>query len=236
MHEVVSETAALLAVGLLNYADDSGRFVLNHRAIECALFPVRKPNRKISACLKELEAADFIGIYVAEIDGRNVVIGVVKSFCRHQVISKPTPSRLPAPPEGEDETPGTFQESSGSVPGTLHDRSEQEGKGREGKGKDSLSPGVLPPGKAPEGIDPKVVIRLRFLALLKKYGCAMQMGTKPLLDEWCNAKGKYPIAWIEHLFDALKERPGLPSELRKTLKGRDGDFQAWKAASGAGAA
>ena len=139
IHEVISETASLLAVGLLNYADDEGRFIATPRTIECILFPSRAPKKPIEKCLQELEAAGFIKRYSAPIDGREITLGVIVSFRKHQVVSKPYPSRLPAPPfhdhSGNDT--GTVTESSGNATESFPDDSRHGKEGnRIGIGKD----------------------------------------------------------------------------------------------------
>ncbi|SWD82810.1 primosomal protein I [Klebsiella pneumoniae] len=48
----VSEPACLLAIGLLNYADDEGYFNANPKLIKAAVFPIREPSvrkRKLTA-------------------------------------------------------------------------------------------------------------------------------------------------------------------------------------------
>ncbi|STW12989.1 primosomal protein I [Klebsiella pneumoniae subsp. rhinoscleromatis] len=44
----VSEPACLLAIGLLNYADDEGYFNANPKLIKAAVFPIREPSVPIS--------------------------------------------------------------------------------------------------------------------------------------------------------------------------------------------
>ena len=40
----LSEPACLLAIGLLNYADDEGYFNANPKLIKAAVFPIREPS------------------------------------------------------------------------------------------------------------------------------------------------------------------------------------------------
>ena len=159
IHEVISETASLLAVGLLNYADDEGRFIATPRTIECILFPSRAPKKPIEKCLQELEAAGFIKRYSALIDGREITLGVIISFRKHQVVSKPYPSRLPAPPfqyhSGNDT--GTIAESSENTPESFPDDSRHGKEGnriRIGIGKDTDSP-TSPASASPRSPKPR---------------------------------------------------------------------------------
>lgn len=43
----ISESACLLAIGLLNYADDEGYFNANPKLIKAAVFPIRETSRSI---------------------------------------------------------------------------------------------------------------------------------------------------------------------------------------------
>jgi hypothetical protein len=153
MHEVISETAAVVAIGLLNAADDEGRFLASPRPLECALFPMRPPARPIADCLDELESVGFIRRYQAEMDGRQVVIGLVTSFSRHQVIQRPQSSRLAPPPSDIDADTQAKSSSEACIDQSLIDHVQindqsmndqeplkddslhgREGKGREGGG------------------------------------------------------------------------------------------------------
>jgi hypothetical protein len=172
MHEVISETASLLALGLLNYADDEGRFLANVRTIECTLFPVRAPKKTVGACLDELEEVGFIKRYVSQMDGREVTLGVIHSFRKHQVINRPFPSRLAPPPftersvNDQGTTPDPLTESSSPdsriIP--VMDRKGREGIGKEG----DRTPKAPRKRGAAESIDPSsqpALVRDRMLAV-----------------------------------------------------------------------
>jgi hypothetical protein len=168
MHEVISETASLLALGLLNYADDAGRFLAIPRTIECTLFPVRAPKKAVGACLEELEAVGFIQRYSATMDGREVTLGVIASFRRHQVINRPFPSRLAPPPFTErsvnDTAPEPAPLTEDSPPDSLI-TPVMDRKGREGKG---ITPKAPRKRGAVDAVDPSAQpepIRERMLAV-----------------------------------------------------------------------
>lgn len=48
----VSEPACLLAIGLLNYADDEGYFNANPKLIKAAVFPIREPSVPIPVLIR----------------------------------------------------------------------------------------------------------------------------------------------------------------------------------------
>lgn len=87
----VSEPALIIAVGLLNYADDKGYFVADPRLIHGALTPLRQLSRPIMECLAELREVGFINLCTGT-DGRPY--GHVVTFLKHQTINRPKVSRI----------------------------------------------------------------------------------------------------------------------------------------------
>jgi len=80
-------------------ADDEGRFRAAVNGIIGFAFPDREDvtQAKVRRWLGEIETQKLILVY--EHDGAR--FGVVRNFRRHQAIHKPTPSRLPEPPDPE---------------------------------------------------------------------------------------------------------------------------------------
>lgn len=99
IHTRVSEPAALLALALLNYADDDGRFEADPASIASCLFPRRPLTKPVAECLAELQTARWVVLYDAEVDGQKLAIGQVTKFWKHQVINKKIPSSFPSPPK-----------------------------------------------------------------------------------------------------------------------------------------
>lgn len=95
----LSVTAELLFVRLISMADDEGRFEAPVNKIIGFAFPHREAitPAKVRKMLHEIETQKMILRY--EVDG--LPYGVVRHFRRHQAIQKPTPSRLPEPPDRE---------------------------------------------------------------------------------------------------------------------------------------
>jgi hypothetical protein len=166
MHQVLSEPAALLAVALLNLADDDGRFEASGPMIGARLFVYRALSKPIEDCLQELVRVGWIQLYMATLDGLEVRLGVVVNFRRHQVVNKYRPSTLPAPPEGmrqrtENGSPVSLPEHSRSATGdedgmlpddsrttTVGRKEGREGKGKERKeGEPALSGSPSEPGE-----------------------------------------------------------------------------------------
>lgn len=87
----VSAEAALLAIGLLNFTDDEGFFIANTRLLRADIFPLRELSGSVPELLLELEAIGFVRLF-SGVDGKQY--GEVSNFRKHQVISKPTPSKI----------------------------------------------------------------------------------------------------------------------------------------------
>lgn len=81
----VSESACLLAIGLLNYADDEGFFNANPKLIKAAIFPIREQSGSIPVLLRELSSVRYITLFSGP-DGK--IYGLVNNFSKHQVINK----------------------------------------------------------------------------------------------------------------------------------------------------
>lgn len=93
----VSVEAQLLAVGLLNYADDDGYFDPNPRLIKSAIFPLRDEidhSRISTVLLPELYRSGYAKSGHATIcEGDLVQVGFLPKFTTHQVINKPKASK-----------------------------------------------------------------------------------------------------------------------------------------------
>ncbi|HHZ6969204.1 TPA: DnaT-like ssDNA-binding domain-containing protein [Morganella morganii] len=114
----VSEAACLLAIGLLNYADDEGYFNANPKLIKAAVFPLREPSGSIPVLLQELSNCGYIRLFSAQ-NGKR--FGLIINFTKHQVINKKTTSKI----KEMDLIPEGYGSDTGELP-----------PGREGKGKE----------------------------------------------------------------------------------------------------
>jgi hypothetical protein len=116
--------ARLTWIGLWTYADDLGRAKDNTRLIKAALYPLDDVTlRGIDDDLAELAQHGRIRRY--EVDG-SAYLEVV-AFDEHQRINRPTPSKIPPPPEAIVSDHPQLTEPSLSP----HARKGREGKGRE---------------------------------------------------------------------------------------------------------
>lgn len=122
----VSEAACLLAIGLLNYADDEGYFNANPKLIKAAVFPLREPSGSIPVLLQELSNCGYIRLFSAQ-NGKR--FGLIINFTKHQVINKKTISKI----KEMDLIPEDYGSDTGELPPG------KEGKGKEGNIKTTLS-------------------------------------------------------------------------------------------------
>lgn len=121
----LSDFAKLMAIGLLNYADDEGYFWANPILIRAAIFPFQDRTVIIDKAISELQKAGFIQLGRTT-DGR--MAGRVVNFALHQRIDRPKPSII--------SQNSTFDDQS-----TINQRQVDEGSLLEGKGKEGNGTG-----------------------------------------------------------------------------------------------
>ena len=90
----LSRDARLLAIGLISFADDDGRFLASLATINGYVFPNDElPPAKVRKWFDECTATDLVHVY--ELD--DIRYGCFPTWHEHQVINRYTPSTLPAP-------------------------------------------------------------------------------------------------------------------------------------------
>lgn len=90
----LSRDARLLALGLISFADDDGRFLASINAINGYVFPNDElPPPKVRKWLNECAKTGLVHEYEAE----GIRYGCFPSWHEHQVINRYTPSTLPEP-------------------------------------------------------------------------------------------------------------------------------------------
>jgi hypothetical protein len=147
----ITESAHILAAGLLCYADDEGYFNANTGLIKAAIFPLREPSSTIQGMLSELSNIGFIQLGETP-DGKSW--GRVVKFSIHQRVNRPTVSKIRSLP--------IIWENLMQTHAQLTEESLPEGKGREGKGgekppprpEENYDPGAEPIENIPEGMAP----------------------------------------------------------------------------------
>lgn len=160
----LSEPAVILAVGVLNMADDRGYFEADPRVVKSDVFPLREPSRSIPGLLSELVGIGYVALRVAE-NGR--LVGHVVNFERHQVINKKAKHASKAETDFGNGTEAleftkvpespklAFQEHSGSTPVVLPEDSRKNpaGTGNREQGKGTGNPPHPESGKPPQDDD-----------------------------------------------------------------------------------
>jgi hypothetical protein len=136
-------TARLTFIGLWTHADDAGRCIDDARLIKAALWPLDdRTAADIELDLKLLTEASLITRYMLT---RKRYIAVT-GWDEHQRINRPTPSKLPAPEQGEPTPPDPVTRDNSDSLRThaqLSEDSRQERKGKEGNREGKGTP--LPP-------------------------------------------------------------------------------------------
>mgnify|MGYP001379565114 CR=1 FL=1 len=85
-----SVEARLFYIGLWNFADDEGRLRAHPKLLKSQIFPY---DEKINIEKLKREVSKKVLWY--QVDGQEY--GFIKNFLKHQVINRPTKSRIPAP-------------------------------------------------------------------------------------------------------------------------------------------
>ena len=125
----LSDKAKLLAIGLLNFADDEGYFWANPILIRAAIFPFLDESKTLLGLLQDLSRVGYIQLGKRSDDSRSV--GRVTNFMIHQRIDKPKGSIIKENVQ--------FLDESKTPPRHVPDASPLEGKGKE-QGKEQGKP------------------------------------------------------------------------------------------------
>ena len=138
----VAPTSRLLAIALLNFADDEGLFWAVPQVIQGALFPFDEDSTNVRRGLDELSRIGFLELGTAEHGKR---VGRVKNFKLHQKVDRPQASKI----AGFSVVWDPFDEDSTNVRRGLDEDSTTEWKGMEGNGMEEEK--EQPPKAPPRG-------------------------------------------------------------------------------------
>lgn len=133
----ISKESRLLAVAILNYADDKGYFYDVPQVIRGALFPFDEDSSSIRRGLDELSSIGYIRRGTTQ-DGKRVAH--IVNFLVHQRIDRPQPSKIAVLEIAWDE----FDEHSTNIRRDLAVGMEEEGNGR-GEGENNTP--IVPSAK-----------------------------------------------------------------------------------------
>jgi len=143
---MISETARLMAIGLLNFSDDEGWFNANPLLVESFIFPFRNCSATVPNCIKNLVEIGYIKIYTGT-DGKNY--GNIVNFRKHQRISKPQKSKI----VDLIEENSSVRNRSATVPQLVDSGKEQGTGNRERKGKEKEKDYAIATSLSIPGID-----------------------------------------------------------------------------------
>lgn len=86
-----NDATKLLALGLLNYADDEGYFYADPAMVRAALRPLDEDSTIVRAAMKDLEEIGYIQVFLHSTHG---LLGRVVSFTDHQRVDRPADSKI----------------------------------------------------------------------------------------------------------------------------------------------
>jgi hypothetical protein len=127
-----SDATKLLAIGLLNLADDEGYFYANAALVRASLRPLDDDSTSVRRSLDDLSRVGYVEVREHSTHGP---VGWVCGFTKHQRVDRPSTSKIS--PLFQSAMPAHKPDSS-SARRILDDHSLLEGKGRE-QGKDQVS-------------------------------------------------------------------------------------------------
>lgn len=142
-----NESTRLMAIGLLNQADDEGFFKAHTALLKAGIFPFTEPSVSIHDMLIQLSKIDYLRVFTAN-DGKEY--GEILGFTKHQRVNRPSPSKIKLLERLTEDSVNTH---GGLTPG-------KERKGRERKGINpsdadrTQTPKVAPKPKKPEPTPP----------------------------------------------------------------------------------
>jgi hypothetical protein len=144
----------LLAIALLNWADDEGYFLAAPALIKGNLFPFAEASPSVPGMFEELCRVGWMQLGT-DAEGRKV--GRIINFSKHQRVDKPRASHL----KDTSTFPLPVAEASTKVPAPLPEASTEEGNGRgkepgsgvgngtgTGSGMEVAAPAAIPPSPA----------------------------------------------------------------------------------------
>lgn len=114
----LGQHARLLAIALLNHADDKGYFLASHQLVRAACFPFEEDSKNVLGSLQELSRIGYVE--TKNCGGKQV--GRICKFLEHQRIDKPQKSKLHDIFEANHEQ----IDDSKNVLGTLPERSKND--------------------------------------------------------------------------------------------------------------
>jgi DNA replication protein DnaT len=90
----LTRDARLLALGLISFADDEGRFLASPAAIAGYIYPHDVvPPARVRRWLAEVQSTGIVLLYTAN----GLEYGMFPNYRKHQRISHPQPSTFPHP-------------------------------------------------------------------------------------------------------------------------------------------
>lgn len=143
------EFTRLMALALLNYADDEGYFHANPVLLRGSLFPFLDDSGKIPGAIHDLSGVGYLQLGS---DDKGREVGKIVSFLKHQRVEKPRASSikpLAIFPDASPKPTGKLPDASrGEWNGMDQGKGSRKRKGK-GPGKPPAAAAAIPPPSAP---------------------------------------------------------------------------------------
>jgi len=178
-HETLSrlpDFTRLMAIALLNYADDEGYFYANPVLIRGSLFPFVDESGRIRGAVGELSAIGYLRI---GIDNEGREIGHIINFTKHQKGDKLKSSKL--------KELATFPEQSGTPPRPVPDQSPlDQGSGIRDQGSGDTAKVAAKTSK-PSAEDAGWIAQLQSVEAYRHLKVSMELSKA---KTWCQTNGR----------------------------------------------
>jgi hypothetical protein len=226
----------LAYIALWNEADDFGRLRASPTYLRSKIFPYEEAIN-MGEVLRPIIESGRMQVY----EVNNQIYAFLTRFALHQVINRPSASRIPAPPKQVEQSGDAFgmaqeglTDGSVSAHGVLTEGSVQEGKGREqgeeGEGKGGAAAQASPvetKPKDPDSLDNAIIERFslpgtKIMDVLRHFGVIWEVNGQPTNDEWRKeTAGQSPVEVVLVFLHWKGKRPRLPSHYRTARKKYD---------------
>lgn len=129
-------------------------------------------------------------------------------------------------------TPPDSPGDAGGFPGPQPENTRPRGEGEESRGEqrrgERETPPTPPASPSQSATPSPASNRERLLALLKEHRAKLEIGSDMIFPEWVDTCEGFRLAWVAHIFDTVRPKIKLPSELRKALKAQMSEYSEWK--------
>jgi hypothetical protein len=201
----LDDSSRLLAIGLLNVADDKGYFLADPLLIRSQIWPLDESSSKARRTLDDLSRAGYIEIKIHASHGE---IGYVVNFTKHQKVDRPNESKIKTYFDSSNDRRMIVEQSSTDQGSGIRDQGKDQGAGKgSGETEDFASAPVSPKVlKAPAQTDTEWLLSLETDST---YSGINVLGEHGKMVRWCEVNRKSPsrkrfVNWLNRIEKPMK--------------------------------